>query len=302
MNMKQKESFDAKSLTSHSNVDVEHIEIDEQLRQKLQSVIFSIYKDVKEVCDKYDLSLYLCGGSALGAVRHQGFIPWDDDMDVTMTRDEYNQFEKVFEKELSDKYVLTAPGYKNGSRSRFPKVIKKGTIFREIESKAPEDECGIFLDIFILDNVPDHKTLRLIKGHTCNILEFIAGQVLLQEERIDSVLNIFKKANKKQYYVRMITGKVFSFLPVRTWNKWIDKVIQYDKETTNCTLATGRKHYFGEMLPKDTFLPGQPAQFEGEKVLIFSDFDSYLKNLYDDYMVIPDESKRELHIVQELKF
>lgn len=301
MNIKRKKAFNAKSILSKSDIDAQHIEIDDELRREIQAVILSIYKDVKAVCDKYGLLLFLSGGSALGAVRHQGFIPWDDDMDLTMTRTDYNAFERIFEKELSDKYVLMAPGYKNGSRSRFPKVLKKGTVFREIGIHAPDEECGIFLDIFILDNVPDNKILKLTKGTICNVLEFIAGQVLWNEGNAEEVLIAYKKADKKQYWIRRITGKVFSFKSAKDWNRLIDKVIQYDKETGNCTHATGRKHYFGEILPKEVFLPGTQARFENQDVLLFSDPDTYLKKMYGDYMRIPDESEREQHFVEELK-
>ena len=198
MNLLRKKKFNAKSLISTSDVNVQHIIIDEKLRRELQYTILSVYNDIKEVCDKYGLSLFLCGGSALGAVRHQGFIPWDDDMDVSMTRDDYQKFEQIFEKELSNRYILMAPGYKNGSRSRFPKILKKGTLFREIGINAPDEECGIFLDIFILDNVPDNKFWKTLKGYTCNALEFIAGQVLWNEENANEVLNVYKKADKKQ--------------------------------------------------------------------------------------------------------
>lgn len=300
--MNSKKQFSAKSVISQSDLKTTYIEIDQELRRKLQLELLSIYNDLKTVCDKYDISLFLCGGSALGAVRHHGFIPWDDDMDATMTRDDYVRFEKVFERELSDKYILKAPGYKDGSRSRFPKVIKKGTIFREIGNKSPEDECGIFFDIFILDNVPDNKVLRAFKGITCNILEFISGQVLLHEEKPDDVLNLLKKSNRKQYYIRMITGTAFSFMSSKSWNRLIDRVIQYKKSSEYCTLATGRKHYFGESLPRSVFLSGSEGEFEGQKVLLFSEPDTYLSNLYGDYMVIPEESRREQHIVEELKF
>ena len=90
----------------------------ERLRQ-LQLCLLGIYKDVRHVCDKYEIPLYLMGGSALGAVRHKGFIPWDDDLDVAMTRRDYRRFCEVFEQELSQKYTLNAPNYCDNARVRF---------------------------------------------------------------------------------------------------------------------------------------------------------------------------------------
>ena len=301
MNTDQTNTISVKKLLSQINQNDHYIEIDPNLRIQLQKLLFSMFMDVHSVCEKYGLSLFLCGGSALGTVRHQGFIPWDDDLDMTMTRDDYNRFQEIFEQELSDRYLLLAPGYKNGSRSRFPKVMKKGTIFREVGNSSPEEECGVFLDIFILDNVPNNKVLRLIKGSFCNILEFISGQVLWREEKAHEILEKIKEANRKQYYIRKITGIIFSFKTTRSWNRILDKALQHKNDTRYCTLATGRKHYFGEMLPREVFLPGTSGVFEGQEVLLFSDPDVYLSNLYGDYMQIPEESKREKHIVKEIR-
>ena len=261
-----------------------------------------LLKELDYVCRQSKLSYWLDGGTLLGAVRHKGFIPWDDDLDITMTREDYERFQSIFEGELGSDYMLKAPSYKNGSRSRFPKVMKKGTVFREVGNPSPDEECGIFLDIFILDNVPDNKLLRTVKGTICNLLEFISGQVLWHEEHADELLDRIKEAGKLQYYIRKVTGFLFSFRKAAAWNRTIDQWIQYKKDTKYCSLATGRKHYFGETLPRGVFLPGTKGIFEGKEILLFSDVDAYLTNLYGDYMVIPEESKREAHALKDIRF
>lgn len=294
--------FNAKTILSNRDSSNTYLEVKDDLLKQLQECLLNMFLDVQRVCRKHSIDLYLCGGSALGAVRHHGFIPWDDDFDMTMTREGYEKFQSVFEEELSADYLLVAPSYKDGSRSRFPKVMKKGTVFREVGDPSPKEKCGIDLDIFILDNVPNNKLLRTVKGTICNLLEFISGQVLWHEEHADELLNRIKEVSKSQYYIRKATGFIFSFRKAAAWNRTIDKLIQYKKETQNCTLATGRKHYFGETLPREVFLPGSIGQFDGHEVLLFSDPDAYLTNLYGDYMQIPDESKREKHAVEELRF
>lgn len=88
-------------------------------------------------------------------------------------------------------------------------------------------------------------------------------------------------------------------------SKWLclaDKAVQWKKPSESCCMATGRKRYFGEIMKREQWFPGTEADFEGEKVLVFSDYDYYLRNLYHDYMVIPPEGAREAHTLCEISF
>ena len=120
-------------------------------------------------------------------------------------------------------------------------------------------------------------------------------------KKADIVLAEIRKASKAQYLLRKVIGVLFSFRNVRAWNRLLDKAVQYKKETKELGLPTGRKHYFGEILPKEAFLPGSEGEFEGHKVLLYSNPDAYLTNLYGDYMKIPDEADREKHVVEEIR-
>ena len=214
----------AKNMMNSAAIDSNLLfEIKEEDKKKLQYEILMMYKDVKKVCDKYHLKLFLTGGSALGAIRHKGFIPWDDDMDLCMTRSDYMKLCKVFEKELSDKYILNAPNYSTNAKARFPKILKKDSHFREIlDVKDPK------LQKLFLDNIPENKFRRYIKGCVCNVLEFISGQVFFYENRDKDLKEYFFTAGKSNYYSRVIIGFIFSFLRSSKWFDCIDKVIQYD--------------------------------------------------------------------------
>ncbi len=274
----------------------------ERLRQ-LQLCLLGIYKDVRHVCDKYEIPLYLMGGSALGAVRHKGFIPWDDDLDVAMTRRDYRRFCEVFEQELSQKYTLNAPNYCDNARVRFPKVFLKDSRFRSTFDSEDESIQKIFLDIFIIDNIPNNTFVRVVKGCWCDFLEWICGQVYFYRGSDGNMRSYLCENNKPIYCVKMTIGFLFSFLSFHKWNDLIDLAVQCKNEkSTYCGLPTDARHYFGNIMKREAYFPGTLGEFEGESVLLFQDWDQYLKGMYGEYMQLPPEEKRASHGIVELRF
>lgn len=276
------------------------ISISDSQRKELQNVLLEMYSDILSVCKKYKIIPYLGGGSALGAIRHKGFIPWDDDLDINMTRSDYKRFCKVFNKELSEKYILCAPNYSKESITRFPKIIKKNTKFVEIVGTKNPRLQGVFLDIFIIENVPMNKLHRVLKGYMCNLLEFIAGRVQMYKDSDDDAKKLLKKTGVS-YYINRFVGFLFSFKSAYFWNDLVDKSVRYNKKSKLCNMPTGRKHYFGEIFEKTKLFPEVYVDFENIKAPVFKGYDYYLKNLYGDYMVIPQKNKREKHFVKEIK-
>ncbi len=293
--------FNSKQVLNHVSGEDLFVEITDKERNDLQKILLEMYDDVRSICDQNHLTVFLAGGSALGAVRHQGFIPWDDDLDLAMTRRDYRKFSRLFERELGEKYFLLEPNGELPAKSRFPKIVKKDTLFREITDASEEQLCGVFLDVFILDNIPQNRFAQKMKEFRCNTLEFIAGQVLVYEINTPEMKELYSRAGKWNYYLRKWIGFLFSFRSTRKWYDYIDLAVQYQGKTALCGLPTGSKHYLGEVFQKTDIFPARYLPFAGRQAAVFHNVEKYLQNLYGDYMIIPDEADRARHYVKEIR-
>ena len=289
------------SLSSNASV---LCELTPEENQSLKSTLVQMFIDVQSVCQKYSLIIMLGGGSALGCVRHHGFIPWDDDLDLMMPRSDYQVFKSVFEKELGDRYILSAPNYKGRSKARFPKIIKKNTVLKELTDINSNLPCGIFLDIFLIENVPDNKLIQRIKGIWCSFLMFASTQAFWYEHRCDELQAYMCQTNegRKTYKNRMRIGRFCSIIPSWKWFNAVDNSVQYHGKSKLVGMPTGRKHYFGEIHPREVLLPVSYGTFCGINAPLPGNANIYLKTLYgESYMELPPESKREKHFIVDFE-
>ena len=268
--------------------------------QQLHNTLYEILAEISRVCEKLNIPFFLTGGSVIGAKFWQGIIEWDDDIDIGMTRDDYIRFVDIFERELGEQYIINAPNVTAKPKTRFTKIFKKGTVCREVTD--PEGSLnGIFLDIFVIENVPRNPLIRKLKGIYCNALQFISSQVFLYENDNPALKALYSHSGEDNYKSRMRIGKLFSFRTSAKWFNSVDKAVQCKKKTGLYGIVTGRKHYFGEVFEENVFFPPQYKQFVDIEAPVFHDLDTYLRNLYHDYMQLPPEDKRERHYVVEIK-
>lgn len=295
-----RKKFDLKAmmndLTSKSSV---LYELSEEDKSSLKKCLLEMYRDVNSVCLKYDLDLIGSGGTALGSHRHHGFIPWDDDMDFNMARSDCEKLKEIFEDELGDKYLLSCPNYKNKPTARFYKIYKKGTTFIEIDG-GKDYPRNIFIDIFPIDNVPENKALRTVKGCIAHAIMFIASRVQTYETKNNDMI-IYRSATKeslKMYKLELLIGRLFSFMSFEQWVNFLDKYLAKTKKSADCNVPTGRKHYFGSIKRWDDFFPVSHGDFEGLDIKLPNNIHKYLTGLYGkSYMQIPPVDKREKHFV-----
>ncbi|MDR0348290.1 MAG: LicD family protein [Tannerella sp.] len=272
-------------------------ELSDAERLALQKCLLGIYRDIKVACDKYNLCCMFSGGSALGAVRHQGFIPWDDDLDLIMPRSDFNKFLRIFENELADKYILSAQGINSNVNGPWAQVIKKNTQLLSVNSDSANKAKGVSVDVLPIDCCPDNIFFRILTGCLLDFIHIIANSIVVYKDETGFYKKTFSLApnSKIHYIIRYIIGFLFSFLSYKFLFDLYDKLCSRSNGKKYCTIARGRNDYLGEIHPRDVFFPPKQMMFEGLQVNVPNKIDTYLKKLYGDYMEIPPPEKRERH-------
>lgn len=254
---------------------------------ELQNKILEIMLFIDQICKKYNIKYYVMGGTALGAVRHGGFIPWDDDIDIFMIPEEYQKFKKnllaendirfeLQEWKITDDYV------------EFAKVRMNGTTFIEKNLVNRRDiHQGIFVDIMMLHKIPAHKTFLLKK-------QYLLSKYLALKGNLQRGWNPQKKS---QFLLCKIAKIIPQFIDKRIYKK----IYKYDSLKENydyiyyITKANLQQGYFSREIFDNTC----EVLFEGYKLSAPCKIEEYLKIRYGDYMQLPpaEEQKSAQHAV-----
>lgn len=270
--------------------------------KRLQQVLLEGMRDILEVCEENEIDIFLGGGTCLGAVRHKGFIPWDDDIDLNITREGYERFKPLFAEKYGDKYWVLDAESTQDFAVICPQVRRKGTVVRSRDDFY-EDGCGACIDLCIIESVPDNRVLRCIQGVVSLALGLLASCRRFSQHKED-YLHLVADNPEAVDTVKLKSriGDLLFFTTYgglnRVWDKW--NSLSRNTESRYVSIPGGRKHYFGEMCLRDVFFPTSRGVFEGLGVPLPRDFDAYMRALYgDDYMQLPPESEREHHAVVE---
>ena len=247
----------------------------------VQLLLLEMLKDIDEVCQKHNIPYFLNGGSALGAVRHKGFIPWDDDADISMMYEDYLKFLKIVKEELSDKYIIHCYEFNKKYNVLIPamKIRKKNTYVKEANTLLAnriKDSDGIFVDVFVYDYVSKNKLVDLpFRLLNQLLMPFI---ILFDNLRINPVfLKDFFLSNAKVY------GR-------------INRNSDYIGFAITWTFKSPFKPF---IFKKSDIYPVQYVEFEDIKLPIANKPHEYLcMAIAPSYMTLPkEENRKPKHIV-----
>ena len=266
------------------------IHLDPPTLRKLQLVQLEMLVEVDRICQKCHIHYNIIAGTLLGAVRHGGYIPWDDDADVALLRPEYERFRTVCETELDTSRFYfqdhrNTPGYRWG----YGKLRRKGTLFlREHQEHMPYEQ-GVFIDIFPLDGVPENYLCRRWQNFHC----FCIRKVMWSE-----VGRIADRSLLLRLWYNLL-----SRIPLSSVGRHLDALAEASNRqptklvrillfpTPNDTYGYARRWY------EDS----APIQFEGRQLIGIRDYDGYLVFKFGNYHELPPLEQRKVHPVSAIK-
>lgn len=265
------------------------IQLNKEMLRQVQLIQLEMLIEVDRICKKCNIKYNIIAGTLLGAIRHGGYIPWDDDADVALLRPEYEKFRIACKTEL-DRSRFYFQDHKNtrGYRWGYGKLRRKDTLFlREYQEHMPYDQ-GIFIDIFPLDGVPDNYFMRSVKNFEC----FCVRKILWS--RVGKVAE--KNFWKRQIYKildKLPEKKVFCYYHLMIGNASRKKtrmvrILMFP--TPNSEYGYYRNWYENSI---DT-------DFEGRVFQGIKDYDSYLTFKFGNYMELPPIEDRKVHPVSKI--
>lgn len=269
---------------------VNSIELSDSDIESVKKIALDILTEIDKICRENNLKYSLASGTLLGAVRHKGFIPWDDDVDIVMLYEDYQKFLEIANSKLDKKFYIATPEKSDVYSQLFTKVMAKSTVFGEsyfAYSKGHPN--GIFVDIFPLyptDNIYKHQKRQNITAKICKSMLYIKSNYFFNQTGMRLLY----------FYLRRFA---YFFIPRKFIIKKFKKsALKYNSHQSDYAMALtglGSDTVDRSLFKKEWFESLIDIDFEGHKFYAFSDYDTYLKHLFSDYMKLPPKEERHPH-------
>jgi lipopolysaccharide cholinephosphotransferase len=250
-------------------------------RQELHRLLMVAFKDFDRICRANGLQYYLIGGTLLGAVRHGGIIPWDDDIDVGMLRPEYERFLRVAPQQLAPQYSVHSVSSDPNHVICFTKIRMADTRFVSSQEGAVS---GVFVDVFPLDNAPNSHLLRRLHALVASFFLFI---IRIRHGDTSSPL-------RYRRFLRRIAHAILRFIPRRIFMTGFQRLMQVsgDNDSTSIVNVGGSWGYRRECWKRSYFMEYIEMSFGDAVAYVPAGWHEILTRQYGDYMTPPPEKQR----------
>ena len=258
----------------------------------VQALQLHLLVEVDRICRRHAVNYCLLFGTLLGQQRHGGFIPWDDDIDIGMTRENYNRFLKIAPKELGANYFLEHSLSENGCPYLFAKIKRNNTIYMEWCNRNSKTHHGVYIDIFPYDNLPDDDATRNKFHNKCLFINRVFRYRTTADRDVGPQKGL-------KWIIGAVLRRILHYLaclmPISFYVNWANKEFsKYNNMDTKyiACLSYGSKLTFERKI----MLPVKQILFENQQHYIPNDVDKFLKILYGNYMELPPIEKRIGHL------
>lgn len=253
--------------------------------EEMKQIELELLKKIDKICKEANVQYYLAGGTLLGAVRHQGFIPWDDDIDLIMKRRDYEKLKEYMKNHEKKGIQLLSYDITEGYYYPFMKIVDTTTVL--IEHNVKPYSMGVYIDIFPIDGFPSNKFIG--KLHFSKIMFYRKSLSMYQVPEFHTNMRYFKFL--KKWWFQWSQKKGYKYL-IQHIEKLATKYEYEDSKLGGCVV-----HGYGlpEIVSTDSYKETIYLPFEDEKFPCQKGYDEYLTGLYGDYMKLPPKEKQVTH-------
>jgi len=266
------------------------VTLNDTQRESVQKHALAALCEFDRICKSHHINYTLAYGTLIGAIRHKGFIPWDDDIDVCVSREDLIKLRSFANDELKGGFFYQSHVTETNWYRLYDKIRVDGTVFREIAHENENIHQGIYIDIFPIDNIPENK--------------FKAKCQLILYRLTTSILSAKYISMRHRHGAKKAIAFLFIilFFPVR--KKWLYRMSEKIAcSTINGKLTRSFESPYQEVFPETVYQEYTDVDFEHFRFSTVSCYDYWLKTVYGDYMKMPPEEKRvSQHYLSELSF